>query len=168
MLISRTLNFLKICLPVLQLLHESKQADMPKLRWAFREYFALRKHVNPLNAELNPIRQLLALLGAHLILHISRIRVKRTLRHCKSTFYHKKRKQVKNRYVNCWQSAGEDVDARRIRDTVPDLSLSVQVPRSPGVSFDMDMSYARMVRAASLTSYPVRCKILHQCTASLS
>jgi hypothetical protein len=33
---------------------------------------------------------------------------------------------------------------------------------------DMDMSYARMVRTASLTSYPVRCKILHQRTASLS
>jgi len=31
--------------------------------------------VNPLNAELNPIRHLLALLGAHHILHISRIRV---------------------------------------------------------------------------------------------
>jgi len=31
---------------------------------------------NPLNAELNPICHLLALLGAHLILHISRIRVK--------------------------------------------------------------------------------------------
>jgi Fe-S-cluster containining protein len=30
------------------------------------------------------------------------------------------------------------------------------------VVFDMDMSYARMVRTASLTSYPVRCKILHQ------
>jgi hypothetical protein len=26
----------------------------------------------------------------------------------------------------------------------------------------MDMSYARVVRTASLTSYPVRCKILHQ------
>jgi len=31
---------------------------------------------NPLNAELNPIRHLLALLGAHHILHVSRIRVK--------------------------------------------------------------------------------------------
>jgi len=30
---------------------------------------------NPLNAELNPICNLLALLGAHHILHISRIRV---------------------------------------------------------------------------------------------
>jgi len=34
------------------------------------------QHFNPLNAELNPICYLLALLGAHHILHVSRIRVK--------------------------------------------------------------------------------------------
>jgi hypothetical protein len=34
------------------------------------------KTINPLNAELNPICHLLELLGAHHILHISRIRVK--------------------------------------------------------------------------------------------
>ena len=33
-------------------------------------------HLNPLNAELNPICHLLALLGAHHILHISGVRVK--------------------------------------------------------------------------------------------
>ena len=33
-------------------------------------------YVNPLNAELNPICHLLALLGVHHILHVSRIRVK--------------------------------------------------------------------------------------------
>jgi len=32
--------------------------------------------INPLNSKLNPICHLLALLGAHPILHISRIRVK--------------------------------------------------------------------------------------------
>jgi hypothetical protein len=32
--------------------------------------------INPLNAELNPICHLLALLGTHHILHVSRIRVK--------------------------------------------------------------------------------------------
>ena len=32
--------------------------------------------LNPLNAELNPICHLLALLGAHHILHVSRIKVK--------------------------------------------------------------------------------------------
>jgi hypothetical protein len=34
-----------------------------------------RKPINPLNAELNPICHLLALLGAHHILHVSRMRV---------------------------------------------------------------------------------------------
>ena len=32
--------------------------------------------INPLNAEINPICYLLALLGAHNFLHVSRIRVK--------------------------------------------------------------------------------------------
>ena len=35
-----------------------------------------RIFLNPLNAELNPICYLLALLGAHHFLHVSRIRVK--------------------------------------------------------------------------------------------
>jgi hypothetical protein len=35
--------------------------------------------VNPLNAELNAICHLLALLGAHHILHVSRIRVKHSI-----------------------------------------------------------------------------------------
>jgi len=34
---------------------------------------------NPLNAELNPICHLLALLGAHHIFHVSRLRVKQHL-----------------------------------------------------------------------------------------
>ena len=33
-------------------------------------------YINPLKAELNPICHLLALLGAHHILHVSRVRVK--------------------------------------------------------------------------------------------
>jgi hypothetical protein len=33
-------------------------------------------NINPLNAELNPLCHLLALLGAHHILHVSRVRVK--------------------------------------------------------------------------------------------
>jgi len=36
---------------------------------------AIITHINLLNAELNPICHLLALLGAHHILHVSRIRV---------------------------------------------------------------------------------------------
>jgi hypothetical protein len=38
---------------------------------------------NPLNAQLNPICHLLALLGAHHILHVSRIRVKASELDCK-------------------------------------------------------------------------------------
>jgi hypothetical protein len=37
---------------------------------------AYQERLNPLNAELNPIYHLLALLGAHHILHVNRIRVK--------------------------------------------------------------------------------------------
>jgi hypothetical protein len=37
-------------------------------------------HFNSLNAELNPICHLLALLGAHHILHVSKIRVKEIFR----------------------------------------------------------------------------------------
>ena len=36
-----------------------------------------QNRLNPLNTELNPFGHLLALLGAHHILHVSRIRVKR-------------------------------------------------------------------------------------------
>jgi len=41
---------------------------------------------NPLNAELNTICHLLALLGAHHILHVSRIRVKYWWHQIKGTF----------------------------------------------------------------------------------
>ena len=40
-----------------------------------RNPFLTKFRINPLNAELNPICHLLALLGAHHILHVSRIRV---------------------------------------------------------------------------------------------
>jgi len=36
-------------------------------------------NISPLNDQLNPICHLLALLGAHHILHVSRIRVKRSI-----------------------------------------------------------------------------------------
>ena len=38
--------------------------------------FYTTSYINPLNPELNPICYLLALLGAHHFLHVSRIRVK--------------------------------------------------------------------------------------------
>ena len=39
-------------------------------------FFLEPEDINPLNAELNPICYLLALLGAHHFLHVSRIRIK--------------------------------------------------------------------------------------------
>ena len=48
-----------------------------KFEFTFREMGCVsHTHINPLNAELNPVCHLLALLGTHPILHISRIRVK--------------------------------------------------------------------------------------------
>jgi hypothetical protein len=41
-----------------------------------RNVYAYYSLFSPLNAQLNPICHLLALLGAHHILHVSRIRVK--------------------------------------------------------------------------------------------
>ena len=50
--------------------------------------WGVRLTINPLNAELNPICYLLALLGAHHFLHVSRIRVKSlTLRLLMSYIY---------------------------------------------------------------------------------
>jgi hypothetical protein len=40
------------------------------------QYLTEGIEINPLNAELNPICHLLAILGPHHILHINRIRVK--------------------------------------------------------------------------------------------
>jgi len=44
--------------------------DLPEVEWENVDV------INPLNPELNPICYLLALLGAHHFLHVSRIRVK--------------------------------------------------------------------------------------------
>ena len=43
-----------------------------------KDYNASVFSVNPLNVELNPIRHLLALVGARHIVHVSRIRVKQS------------------------------------------------------------------------------------------
>ena len=40
-----------------------------------------KKYINPLNAELNPIRHLLAVVGARHIVHVSRVRVKESKAH---------------------------------------------------------------------------------------
>ena len=50
--------------------------------------YVSKQDINPLNPELNPICYLLALLGAHHFLHVSRIRVKSlTLRQLMSHIY---------------------------------------------------------------------------------
>jgi len=46
-----------------------------KLTYIFYTSINTFNNINPLNPELNPICHLLALLGAHYILHVSRIRV---------------------------------------------------------------------------------------------
>jgi hypothetical protein len=50
---------------------EKRPLGRPRRRWEV--------DINPLNAKLNPIFCLLALLGVHHILHVSRIRVKMDL-----------------------------------------------------------------------------------------
>ena len=63
------LRFVRPCI-VVQLLYQF-QPDTQFLHKLYK--------INPLNPELNPICYLLALLGAHHILHVSRIRVKEVL-----------------------------------------------------------------------------------------
>jgi len=56
-------------------LYSPSGPSWPVIRWTLT-LFLHGMQVNPLNAELNPICHLLALLGAHHILNVSRIRVK--------------------------------------------------------------------------------------------
>jgi len=59
-----------------------RKASIIRRPWPTGVYWTMEKNVclsailNPLNPELNPICYLLALLGAHHFLHVSRIRVK--------------------------------------------------------------------------------------------
>jgi len=55
---------------------QKKHCSFGKRRAMDKQYFHLFFLFNPLNEDLNPICHLLALLGAHHILHVSRIRVK--------------------------------------------------------------------------------------------
>ena len=54
--------------------HSSPSSAETKNEWSYSHTSSLC--LNPLNPELNPICYLLALLGAHHFLHVSRIRVK--------------------------------------------------------------------------------------------
>jgi hypothetical protein len=58
--------------------------DLPSVSQVFKEKLLqcdtrLLSYINPLNAELNPICHLLALLGVYHFLHVSRIRVNRSI-----------------------------------------------------------------------------------------
>jgi hypothetical protein len=67
-----------------------------------------------------------------------------------------------------FESLCKDVYLGAVINTRPNL-ITVTFQQTYAIFlFDMDMSYARRVRTASLTSYPVRYKILHQRTPSLS
>jgi len=79
-LVAQCLNQLRYCVPLLMIEHVV-------VFWQNKSFdFMLR--INPLNPELNPICYLLALLGAHHFLHVSRIRVKSlTLRLLMSYIY---------------------------------------------------------------------------------
>ena len=70
--VERTLayNTIKFYLIHVKILHDIVY------RKAEYEIIGTREGINPLNPELNPICYLLALLGAHHLLHVSRIRVK--------------------------------------------------------------------------------------------
>jgi len=53
-------------------------------RSCWKRHEAQHLSINPLNDELNPICHLLALLGAHHILHVRRVRVKVKFNDCRS------------------------------------------------------------------------------------
>ena len=57
--------------------------------------------LNPLNAELNPIRHLLALVGARHIVHVSRIRVKSLFYSCASLFLKSRSVPCLLKYLGC-------------------------------------------------------------------
>jgi len=57
-----------------KLFYSSTDAKVNCLKNNFKIYIKI--NIDPLKAELNPIWNLLVLLGAHPILHVSRIRIK--------------------------------------------------------------------------------------------
>ena len=68
--------------------HRPKNFKDEKLPCLLNDSHLNTENINPLDAELNPICYLLALLGAHHFLHVSRIRVKSlTLRLLMSYIY---------------------------------------------------------------------------------
>jgi hypothetical protein len=68
--------------PIIQQIHKTCNLNLEitqkNSKWRSLQF--INHTFNPLNAELNPICHLMAFLGAHLILHVSRIRVNYSLK----------------------------------------------------------------------------------------
>jgi len=69
--------------------------------------------INPLNAELNPICHLLALLGAHHILHVSRIKVKRLIRSALFCMFSYLKMRIDPIFKMLWYNKPKMVDSVR-------------------------------------------------------
>jgi len=86
----RLLAYTNFITPWLVLLHirlKHRVNSSSACLWRYTQSFSYHR-INPLNPELNPMCSLLALLGAHHFLHVSRIRVKSlTLRRLMSYIY---------------------------------------------------------------------------------
>ena len=91
--------------------------------------------INPLNADLNPIFHLLALLGAHHILHVSRIR--------NNT---KQEKQSKCK-----------VTMRYVRATIFCYGSAISIAKSECVSVALGIQHAMHMRLIILSS--VTCRV---------
>ena len=94
---------------------------------------ALFSFFNPLKAELNPICHLLTLLGAHLIFHVSRIRIKLGIRwgmggqcHALATL-----PPGKTRYVLYRRLGGPQSRSGRVRKISPPHRDLIPGPSSP-------------------------------------
>jgi len=70
-------SFIHVCVHVCACLLNFDMRLPIEILWGW-VYAKMCKYINLLNAELNPISHLLALLGAHHILHVSRTRVNKS------------------------------------------------------------------------------------------
>jgi hypothetical protein len=61
----------------IEIMRRISEAEVDKVKRRHKK--VPRENLNPLNTELNPIRHLLALAGAHHFVHVSRIGVKHVL-----------------------------------------------------------------------------------------
>ena len=107
---------------------------------------------NPLNAELNPICHMLALLGAHLILHVGRIRVKSqhhtTSQRCICSYDHYKTSDLLS-YGN-------------IVNTCCNLTVTCNIHgKIPAVFYELDRYlFAHTINTCFTTNYSKHCIVV--------